>query len=151
MSDDLFTASIKERPPVTEPPFQLASMFIPAFFGGPLAFLHFAWPSARRLHEPADRRRLVAVVTGVVLLLALVVAVILSRQGTEGRGLRLTLQVAGVVAYLACSPVLRPGQRRYELRGGDYEKIGFVRGLGVCVAYGLAQAVLVAIVVGLFA
>lgn len=151
MSDELFTASIAERPPVTEPPFQLASMFIPAFFGGPLAFLHFALPSARRLHEPAERRRLLAVVTAIVLLLALVVTVVLSREGAEGRGLRLTLQAAGVVAFLATSPVLRPGQRRYELRGGEYEKIGFGRGLVVCLAYGLAQGLLVAVVVGLFA
>lgn len=151
MSDDLFTASIQERPPVTDPPFQLTSMFVPAFFGGPLAFLHFALPSARRLHEPDERRRLVAVVTAAALAVALIVTVILSRQGAEGRGLRLTLQAAGVVAFLAASPVLRPGQRRYELRGGEYERIGFGRGLVVCLAYGIAQAVLVAIVVGLFA
>lgn len=151
MSDDLFTASIRERAPVTEPPFQLASMFIPAFFGGPLAFLHFAWRSASRLHEPEDRRRLLAVAAAVALLLALVVAVILSREGAEGRAIRLTLQGAGVLAFLAASPVLRPGQRRYELGGGEYEKVGFGRGLAVCLAYGLVQAALVATAVGLFA
>lgn len=151
MSDDLFTASIKQRPAVTEPPFPVGSMFIPAFFGGPLAFLHFAWASARRLHEPQERRRLLAIVTGVVLVAALVVVVIVAREGAEGRQLRLTLQAAGVVAFLAGAPILRPGQRRYELGGGNYERIGFGRGFAVCLAYGAAQAVLVVIAVGLFA
>ena len=151
MSDDLFTASIVERPPVTEPPFHLGTMFVPAFFGGPLAFLHFGLASARRLHEPADRRRLLVGLTGGVLLVALVVAVLAAREGAEPRQLRLTLQVAGVVAFLAANPILRPGQRRYEVRGGDYERIGFGRGFAVCLAYGIAQGVLVAVAVGLFA
>ena len=151
MSDDLFTPSVVERPPVTTPPFPLRTMFVPAFFGGPLAFLHFALPSARRLHEPAERRRLLIGLTAASLLLGLVVVVLFARAGAEQRQLRLTIQAAGVVAFLACSPILRPGQRRYELRGGEYERIGFGRGLLACLGYGLVQGVLAAIALGLFA
>lgn len=151
MSDDLFTASVSQRPPVTEQPFRLGSMFLPAFFGGPLAFLHFASRSARRLHEPLERRRLLTATAVGVLLLALVAAVLAERYGATGRELRLIVQLAGVVTLLLCTPVLRPGQRRYELRGGDYEPVGFLRGLGVCVAYGLVQGLLVVTAVGVFA
>ena len=144
--DDLFTPTVVARPAVTRPPLRHGSLFLPAFLGGPLALLHLAHLSARRLHEPRKRRLLVVAFGLGGLVLALVVAGLAVRQGAQPRVLRYIMQGAGGLAFLAVGPVLEPGQRRYELGGGEYEKVGVGRGLAVCLGWGVVEAVLLTVV-----
>lgn len=148
--DDLFEPSLQNvAVGQAERPFPSGSMFVPAFFGGPLTFLYFALTSARRLRLPEDRRRLLVALSVGSLLVGLAGVVVLDANGAESSQLRLGLQAAGVVAYLIGSRLLKAPERRHALAGGGFEKIGFGRGLGTCLVWGTVQAVVLVIVLAL--
>jgi hypothetical protein len=148
--DDLFQPTLHDAPPrSTELPFHSGSMFVPAFFGGPLTFLYFALTSARRLGLPAERRRVLVAVSVGMLLVALIVILVLDANGAEGSRLRFAVQAAGVVTCLIGSRVLRAPERRHALAGGEFEPIGFGRGLVACLVGGAVQAIGLAIVFAL--
>ncbi len=82
------------------------------------------------------------------LLVAPLVSLVLHQNGVTGRAPRLTLQVAGVCAYVGVARVLRGPERRHELRHGTFHKLSFWTGLGACLALGLVQGVLILAVIG---
>lgn len=148
-TDDLFVPSVQQVPRPTEPPYRTGSMIYPAFFGGPLALLPFAVRNARRLGLTDTQRRLLLLAVLGSLAAALAVAVVLDSRDASPRAPRLSLQVAGLVAFLLVSRVMRGPERRLELRGIEFDRFGFWRGLAAVVVLGLVQGLVMTAVLGL--
>lgn len=147
--DDLFTPTLQAAPLSAETPYRSGSLIYPAFFGGPLAVLPFARRSATRLGMPErDVSRLTLLCLG-ALVAGIIVVVLLDGAGVADRAQRLTLQIAGLGAYLAVARVLRGPERRHELRHGKFVKLSFWLGLAACLALGMVQALLLVTVLGI--
>ena len=146
--DELFTPSVQHAPLPAEPPYRTGSMIYPAFFGGPLALLPFAVRNARRLALPDAQRRLVLLVVLGALVVGIAVAVVLDGRGASPRALRFSLQGAGLVAFLVVNRLMQGPERRLQLRGVEFDRFGFWRGLAAVVVLGGVQGALLAGVLG---
>jgi len=147
--DDLFTPSVRTGPAAGEP-YHGSSLIYPAFFGGPLALLPFARRSAEQLNLPdQDVLRVTLVCLGSLLAVA-VAAVVLVRNGLSERAPRLAVQAGGLLAYAVVTRMMRGAQRRHELRQGAFAKLSFWVGLAACIGLGIAQALVLALVLAVF-
>lgn len=147
---DLFQPSISADRHYLERPWNPASNFYVAFFGGVIAATAIAYLNAVRLHVEHLRPRIVAVgLAGVVV--ALVIARFISESVTDDdearRYVRLASRVVAVLVHFVFAALLKQADRRFQLTGGDYESL-WQPGLVAVLAGGVVQAVLLYIVVG---
>lgn len=147
---DLFQPSIGADRQYLERPWNPASNFYVAFFGGVIAATAIAYLNAGRLHVEHLRARIVAVgLAGVVA--ALVAARFISQSVTDDDEtrtyVRLASRVVGVLAHFVFAALLKQADRRFQVTGGDYESL-WQPGLVAVMAGGVTQAVLIYILVG---
>jgi hypothetical protein len=145
-SEDLFSPSVTAARGVQEAPYRAGSMIFPAFFGGPFAILPFAARNARRYGLSDAERRQVPVRIALCFLGCVLAAIALDRAGAPDRAVSLGLQVFGVLAYLWVSRLFRGPERRAEVAGADFDRIGFWRGLGAVLLFSVLEGIVLRIV-----
>ena len=148
--EDLFQPSVARDQQYLERPWNPDSNFYVAFFGGVIAATAIAYLNAARLHVEHLRSRILAIgITGVVVALVAAKFVAESVAEPDGSGtyVRLASRVVAVIVHFVLAAQLKQADRRFQVTGGDYESL-WAPGFGAVVAGGIAQAVLLYLVVG---
>jgi hypothetical protein len=139
------TGSRRRELPAGERPWRLGSQFYVAFFGGPLAAGAIGYVNAKRLGLPGPRLTAIAAIGVACFVGAVAVAVALA-DTDAGRGPRLMLAVAGVVAYLGVRELQKEADRLYGLTRDDEQAYDSLWGPGLAavVLLGIFSVVVVA-------
>jgi hypothetical protein len=145
---ELFQPSVGADQRYLERPWNPASNFYVAFFGGVIAATAIAYLNAARLHVEHFRARILAIgLTGVVV--ALVAARLVADSVADdesGTYVRLASRVVAVLVHFVFAAQLKQADRRFQITGGDYESL-WTPGFLAVLAGGLAQAILLYAVV----
>lgn len=141
MDDELFRATIQDRPRSAKPPWRPDSILYPAFFGGPTAAAVLGLINGGRLALP--RARLAAVAGAAVVAFAARLAVTAWLAG--GSGARLAGTVTGVLVWLVVMAVQRRPFRAYSFDGEPARLVG--PGFAAAIGCGLLEAIVIASVI----
>lgn len=142
MHDELFSPTIRDRPPPGKPPWRPESIVYPAFFGGPIAGAVLGVLNGRRLALPTGQ--LLAVAGAGLAGFAARLAVGAFADGDSG--VRLSGTVAGLLVWLAVLALQRRPFRLAVLRGVDPANL-IGPGLAAAVGCGLLEAALILVLV----
>lgn len=119
---DLFRPSVELNSRQSEAltkPWRTESMFVPAFFGGPVAVTILAALNARRLGARSAVPWLLAV--GVAAFIGLVAFMTIPADPPATA--RVVIIVAGLVVYGVQAWILRGPSRLHQLRSGEYDSL----------------------------
>lgn len=146
-SDDLLQPSVRQPRTTGGQPWRLQSLGYLAFFGGVIAGTTMTFLNAGRLGA-SPRQRWFVIALGILGLAVTIPLVIAVYDPDDGRVYRLVARVVAVLAYLGQAWLLRPLDRAFQLRDGDYASL-WVPGIAAVIGCGIAEAVLLTVILGL--
>ncbi len=145
-NDDLLQPSVRTPRATGGQPWRLQSLGYVAFLGGITAGTTMAFLNGGRL--AADPRRRWLVIAVGVIGFAITIPLVLSLyEPGRGSAYRLAARVVAVLAYLVQAWLLRPFDRSFQLRDGEYASL-WGPGAAAVIGCGLVEAVVLVVVLG---
>jgi hypothetical protein len=146
---DLLQPSVSRGQHYLDPPWNPASQFYVAFFGGVIAVTAIAYLNAARLHAEHLQKRIVAMgIAGVAMALvaAYLVADSVADSDDARSYVRLASRVVAVIVHFIFMAWLKQPDRRFQVAGGDYASL-WSPGFAAVAVGGIAQGILLYILV----
>jgi hypothetical protein len=145
-NDDLLQPTVRTPRTTGGQPWRLQSLGYVAFLGGVIAGTTMTFLNAGRLGATLRQRWLV-IAAGVLGLAVTIPLVIALYDPDRGSVYRLAARVVAVLAFLVQAWLVRPHDRAFQLRDGDYASL-WGPGLAAVVACGLVEGILFSIILG---
>lgn len=148
VKDDLLQPTVQALPTTGGKPWRVMSQGYVAFFGGVIASTVIAFLNAGRLGAAPRQRWFVAGVGLAGLAVTIPLVVVLYDPDTSSTT-KLVSRVVAVLACLAQAWLLRPLDRAFQIRDGEYGSL-WKAGFAAVIGCGLAEVLLLAAAIWAF-